>query len=127
MQFYFSLTTTSLFQTYPFTIFIIYFNITYSPIALMLPITKNAIYNVKPMLRNSFFAQKLSTQSSSFKINIVFPLKTNINTALITNTIEQNRCAMACQGCGAVLFLLKSSGITFHNPLLLSYHTKQLN
>ena len=41
--------------------------------------------------------------------------------------IEQNRCAMACQGCGAVLFLLKSSGITFHNPLLLSYHTKQLN
>ena len=22
-------------------------------------------------------------------------------------TIEQNRCAMACQGCGAVLFLLK--------------------
>ena len=21
--------------------------------------------------------------------------------------IEQNRCAMACQGCGAVLFLLK--------------------
>ena len=43
------------------------------------------------------------------------------------NTIEQNRCAMACQGCGAVLFLLKSSGITFHNPLLLSYHTKQLN
>ena len=42
-------------------------------------------------------------------------------------TIEQNRCAMACQGCGAVLFLLKSSGITFHNPLLLSYHTKQLN
>ena len=27
----------------------------------------------------------------------------------------------------AVLFLLKSSGITFHNPLLLSYHTKQLN
>ena len=23
------------------------------------------------------------------------------------NTIEQNRCAMACQGCGAVLFLLK--------------------
>ena len=87
MQFYFSLTTTSLFQTYPFTIFIIYFNITYSPIAPMLPITKNAIYNVKPMLRNSFFAQKLSTQSSSFKINIVFPLKTNINTALITNTI----------------------------------------
>ena len=43
------------------------------------------------------------------------------------NKIEQNRCAMACQGCGAVLFLLKSSGITFHNPLLLSYHTKQLN
>jgi len=42
-------------------------------------------------------------------------------------SIEQNRCAMACQGCGAVLFLLKSSGITFHNPLLLSYHTKQLN
>jgi len=41
--------------------------------------------------------------------------------------IEQNRCAMACQGCGAVLFFLKSSGITFHNPLLLSYHTKQLN
>jgi hypothetical protein len=41
--------------------------------------------------------------------------------------LEQNRCAMACQGCGAVLFLLKSSGITFHNPLLLSYHTKQLN
>ena len=23
------------------------------------------------------------------------------------STIEQNRCAMACQGCGAVLFLLK--------------------
>ena len=23
------------------------------------------------------------------------------------NPIEQNRCAMACQGCGAVLFLLK--------------------
>jgi hypothetical protein len=22
-------------------------------------------------------------------------------------SIEQNRCAMACQGCGAVLFLLK--------------------
>ena len=44
-----------------------------------------------------------------------------------TISIEQNRCAMACQGCGAVLFLLKSSGITFHNPLLLSYHTKQLN
>ena len=42
-------------------------------------------------------------------------------------SFEQNRCAMACQGCGAVLFLLKSSGITFHNPLLLSYHTKQLN
>ena len=42
-------------------------------------------------------------------------------------TVEQNRCAMACQGCGAGLFLLKSSGITFHNPLLLSYHTKQLN
>ena len=41
--------------------------------------------------------------------------------------VEHNRCAMACQGCGAVLFLLKSSGITFHNPLLLSYHTKQLN
>jgi len=45
----------------------------------------------------------------------------------LIHTIEQNRCAMACQGCGAVLFLLKSSGITFHNPLLLSYHTKQLN
>ena len=45
----------------------------------------------------------------------------------IQHKIEQNRCAMACQGCGAVLFLLKSSGITFHNPLLLSYHTKQLN
>ena len=43
------------------------------------------------------------------------------------NPIEQNRCAMACQGCGAVSFLLKSSGITFRNPLLLSYHTKQLN
>ena len=43
------------------------------------------------------------------------------------NPIEQNRCAMACQGCGAVLFLLKSSGSTFHNPFLFSYHTKQLN
>ena len=41
--------------------------------------------------------------------------------------IEQNRCAMACQGCGAVLFLLKSSGITFHNPLLLSHHNQQSN
>ena len=47
--------------------------------------------------------------------------------SLSKDVIEQNRCAMACQGCGAVLFLLKSSGITFHNPLLLSYHTKQLN
>ena len=27
--------------------------------------------------------------------------------AYMKNTIEQNRCAMACQGCGAVLFLLK--------------------
>ena len=53
----------------------------------MLPITKNAIYNVKPMLTNSFFAQKISTQSSLFKIKIVFPLKTNIHTALITNTL----------------------------------------
>ena len=50
-----------------------------------------------------------------------------LNAITILITIEQNRCAMACQGCGAVLFLLKSSGITFHNPLLLSYHTKQLN
>ena len=50
-----------------------------------------------------------------------------IGILLVILTIEQNRCAMACQGCGAVLFLLKSSGITFHNPLLLSYHTKQLN
>jgi len=47
--------------------------------------------------------------------------------SILSLTIEQNRCAMVCQGCGAVLFLLKSSGITFHNPLLLSYHTKQLN
>lgn len=54
MQFYFSLTTTSLFQTYPFTIFIIYFNITYSPIAPMLPITKNAIYNVNQCLEILF-------------------------------------------------------------------------
>ena len=26
---------------------------------------------------------------------------------VFTIPIEQNRCAMACQGCGAVLFLLK--------------------
>jgi len=50
-----------------------------------------------------------------------------VSASAAQNTLEQNRCAMACQGCGAVLFLLKSSGITFHNPLLLSYHTKQLN
>ncbi|WP_306764878.1 hypothetical protein, partial [Agathobacter rectalis] len=51
----------------------------------------------------------------------------NFHACILQLPIEQNRCAMACQGCGAVLFLLKSSGITFHNPLLLSYHTKQLN
>jgi len=27
--------------------------------------------------------------------------------SILSLTIEQNRCAMACQGCGAVLFLLK--------------------
>ena len=32
------------------------------------------------------------------------PLGTTVYTL---STIEQNRCAMACQGCGAVLFLLK--------------------
>jgi hypothetical protein len=43
--------------------------------------------------------------------------------------IEQNRCAMACQGRGAVLLYrqIKSSGSTFRNSVLLSYHTKQLN
>lgn len=35
--------------------------------------------------------------------------KRNINEVSLgrKNSIEQNRCAMACQGCGAVLFLLK--------------------
>ena len=48
---------------------------------------------------------------------------------LVQRTIEQNRCAMACHGCGAVLLYwqLKSSGSTFRNSVLLSYHTKQLN
>ena len=43
--------------------------------------------------------------------------------------VEQNRCAMACQGCGAVLLYqqIKSSGKTLRNSVLLSYHTKQLN
>ncbi|MCB7321392.1 hypothetical protein, partial [Lacrimispora sp. 210928-DFI.3.58] len=42
--------------------------------------------------------------------------------------IEQNRCAMACRGCSTVLlFLSKSSGNSFCNSVLLSYHTKQLN
>ena len=30
-----------------------------------------------------------------------------LSDAFLTTTTEQNRCAMACQGCGAVLFLLK--------------------
>ena len=36
---------------------------------------------------------------------------------------------MACHGCGAVLLYwqIKSSGNTFRNSVLLSYHTKQLN
>ena len=63
-------------------------------------------------------------QDKSHK-NISYTILSNVSVRQIP--IEQNRCAMACQGCGAVLFLLKSSGITFHNPLLLSYHTKQLN
>ena len=33
--------------------------------------------------------------------------KENLHIYCLFNTIEQNRCAMACQGCGAVLFLLK--------------------
>jgi len=31
----------------------------------------------------------------------------DITAFILKIPIEQNRCAMACQGCGAVLFLLK--------------------
>jgi len=44
--------------------------------------------------------------------------------------IEQNRCAMAYQGCGKAIFcylLLKGSRKNFLYLVLLSYHTKQLH
>ena len=45
------------------------------------------------------------------------------------NKIEQNRCAMACQGCGSVFsFLkLKSSGNQVLIVVLLSHHNQQSN
>ncbi|MCD7772430.1 MAG: hypothetical protein LUH23_10165, partial [Oscillospiraceae bacterium] len=43
--------------------------------------------------------------------------------------IEQNRCAMACQGCGAVFLSTnsKSSGNQVLKVVLLSHHNQQSN
>ena len=43
--------------------------------------------------------------------------------------VEQNRCAMACQGCGAVFLytLIKSSGNQVLQVVLLSHHNQQSN
>ena len=45
------------------------------------------------------------------------------------NEIEQNRCAMACQGYGAVFLytLIKSSGNQVLQVVLLSHHNQQSN
>ena len=50
---------------------------------------------------NGFFAFLI------WLVLLVVIVKGHIVAACIISTIEQNRCAMACQGCGAVLFLLK--------------------
>ena len=44
-------------------------------------------------------------------------------------SIEQNRCAMACQGYGAVFLytLIKSSGNQVLQVVLLSHHNQQSN
>jgi len=48
---------------------------------------------------------------------------------LIKIPVEQNRCAMACQGYGAVFLytLIKSSGNQVLQVVLLSHHNQQSN
>ena len=53
-------------------------------------------------------ALKASIQTAATKVtNIGGRLSSGASFCLRQIPIEQNRCAMACQGCGAVLFLLK--------------------
>jgi len=64
-----------------------------------------------------------------FKRDILFPINWRVITAVPKILIEQNRCAMACQGYGAVFLytLIKSSGNQVLQVVLLSHHNQQSN
>ena len=61
--------------------------------------------------------QMLKEKNAELLIEMCIRDSANIINSLIPTShkipIEQNRCAMACQGCGAVLFLLKKQGNYF--------------